>query len=77
MVLGRNYGVWIMELIRSSSTNLYVFRSAKKIYFAQTPSKYLLMEKKETVPSRKAVSLVSRNTVVISRENGVLLFPRP
>lgn len=66
-----------MESIRNNATNLYTFYSAKKIYFAQTPSKYLLMEMKETCPNTKVVSLVSRNTVVISRENGMLLFPRP
>jgi hypothetical protein len=66
-----------METIRNQGANLYTFYSAKKIYFAQTPSKYLLMEKRETSPSTKVVSLVSRNTVLISRENGMLLFPRP
>ena len=65
-----------MEAIRNQESNLYTFYSAKKIYFAQTPSKYLLMEKRETSPSTKVVSLVSRNTVLISKENGMLLFPR-
>ena len=65
-----------MKMIRSSATNLYTFRSAKKIYFAQTPSKYLLMEKKESSPSTRVLSLFSRNTFLISRENGILLFPK-
>ena len=64
-----------MEVIQGSVANLYTFYSAKKIYFAHTPSKYLLMEKKASSPSTRVLSLVSRNTVVINKENGVLLFP--
>lgn len=56
--------------------NLYTFYSAKKIYLARTPSKLVLLEKKENVkPSVKSLSLCTRNTVVISKKNGILLFP--
>ena len=65
-----------MEPIRNNVPNLYTFQAAKKIYFAQTPSRYLLMELRETSPSTKVLSLVSRNAVVISKENGMLLFPK-
>lgn len=65
-----------MEVIQNHVTNLYTYHSAKKIYFAHTPSKYLLMEKKMSSPSTRVISLVSRNTVVISKENGALLFPK-
>lgn len=50
---------------------LYNFYSAKKIYLAATPSKFLLVEKK----SKPVLSLVSRNTVIINTKNGMLLFP--
>lgn len=64
-----------MESMRGNSSQLYTFCSAKKIYFAHTPSKYLLMEKKKTSSQTRVISLVSRNTVLISKKNGVLLFP--
>ena len=54
----------------------YTYHSAKKIYFAKTPSKYILLEKKDVKPSVITLSLVSRNTVVISKESGMLLFPK-
>ena len=54
----------------------YTYHSAKKIYLACTPSKYILLEKKDVKPSVITLSLVSRNTVVISKENGILLFPK-
>ena len=50
---------------------LYNFYSAKKIYLASTPSKLLLVEKKE----KPVLNLVSRNTVIINTKNGMLLFP--
>jgi hypothetical protein len=56
--------------------NLYTFYSAKKIYFASTPSKYFLLEKKDDKPQVKSISLCSRNTVVICKKNGMLLFPK-
>ncbi len=65
-----------MEMIRSNATSLYTFHSAKKIYFAQTPSKYLLMERKESNPSNRVLSLISRNTVLINKDTGLLLFPK-
>ncbi len=55
--------------------HLYTYYSAKKIYLACTPSKYILLEKKDVKPSVLTLSLVSRNTVVISKENGMLIFP--
>ena len=55
--------------------HLYTYLSAKKIYLACTPSKYILLEKKDVKPSVLSLSLVSRNTVVISKENGMLIFP--
>lgn len=55
---------------------LYTFYSAKKIFLAHTPSKFILMEKLEDHFAKKSLSLVSRNTVVISKNGGVLLFPR-
>ncbi|MBR3211196.1 MAG: hypothetical protein IKF71_04595 [Bacilli bacterium] len=65
-----------MEPIQNNTTSLYTYQSAKKIYFTKTPSKYFLIEKKTTTPTTKVLSLVSRNTVLISRENGILLFPK-
>ena len=56
--------------------NLYTFYSAKKIYLACMSSKLILLEKKEVNDSSKTISLKERNTVVISKENGMLLFPR-
>ena len=55
--------------------HLYTYLSAKKIYLARTPSKYILLEKKDVKPSVLTLSLVSRNTVVISKDNGMLIFP--
>jgi hypothetical protein len=55
--------------------NLYTFCSAKKIYLASTPYKYFLLEKCEDKPIIKSISLCSRNTVVICKKNGMLLFP--
>ena len=65
-----------MEPVRNNTTNLYTFESAKKIYFTKTPSKYFLIEKKNTTPNTKVLSFISRNTILISSENGVLLFPK-
>ena len=60
----------------NANKNLYTYHSAKKIYFACTPSKFILLEKKESKPSVITLSLVSRNTVVISKKNGMLIFPK-
>ena len=64
------------HLHASNSTSLYTFYSAKKIYFTQTPSKYLLLEVNETQKNNQVVSLASRNTVVVSKDSGMLLFPK-
>jgi len=72
----RGNGVWIMEQFRNHATNLYTFQDAKKIYFAKTPSKYYLIEKKTSSPSTRVLSLFARKTVLISKENGILLFPK-
>ena len=53
---------------------LYNYYSAKKIYFACTPSKYLLIEKKDTKVSVRTVSLKSHNAFLISKD-GMLFFP--
>lgn len=54
---------------------VYTFDSAKKIYLAHTASKLILLEKK-TESKVKVFSLLDRNPVVISKDNGMLLFPR-
>ncbi|MBP5678980.1 MAG: hypothetical protein J6X28_04055 [Bacilli bacterium] len=64
-----------MAAIRNRETSRYTFYSAKKLYFARTPSKCLLMEKNE-VPKNRGLSLNSRRTTIMSRENGILLFPK-
>ena len=63
-------------MVQNNATQLYTFYSAKKIYYAQTPSKCLLIEKKESSPSTRVLSLVSRNTILYSKEEGILLFPK-
>ncbi len=55
---------------------LYNFYSAKEIYLARTPSKVILLEKKNQIKSNiKSISLASRNTVVVNKKTGILLFP--
>lgn len=67
----------LRELKRNDTRRaLYTFYSAKKIYLARMSSKIVLLEKKETDDFSKTLSLKERNTVVISKENGMLLFPR-
>ena len=41
-----------------------------------TPSKAMLLEKKEDNARVKAISLISRNPVVISKDTGMLIFPK-
>lgn len=53
---------------------LYNYCSAKKIYFASTPSKIMLLEKKESCLSSKAIQLLKRKTVIIHSKTGMLLF---
>lgn len=61
----------------SGEKNLYTFYSAKKLYLAHLPQKYILMEKKNEVKGdQRVLSLVSRNPVIINKKNGMLLFPR-
>ena len=71
MILGRDLGEWVMSVFRNNGGNLYTFQAAKTIYFAHTPSKCYIIEKKS---GPKVLSLVSRNTVLFS--NGVLIFPK-
>ncbi len=59
---------------RENKGNIYTFYSAKKIFFAMTPSRAMLLEKKED--KIKAISLISRNPIVISKDSGMLLFPK-
>lgn len=66
---------------RLSATNndrsLYTFYSAKKLYLAHLPQKYILMEMKDEYRNdRRVLSLVSRNAVVVSKAGGMLLYPR-
>ena len=62
--------------IKNDKKSLYTFHSAKKIYFSYTPSKIFLIEKKEKNDCAQSLSLLSRNTMIISKENGILVFPR-
>lgn len=64
------------ELDNNKDYSLYTFYSAKKIYLTHTPSSFLLVEKKTENYNSGVLSLSSRNTVVISGENGILLFPK-
>ncbi len=52
--------------------SIYTYLDSKKIYFISKRGKYMLIEKNNT---KKVLSLVSRNTVVIDKNNGILLFP--
>ena len=52
--------------------NLYTYLDAKKIYFAVTKDKYLLIEKNPSSES-KSISLVSRKTTITNKLNGLLL----
>lgn len=54
---------------------LYNFYSANKIYLACTPSRIMLLEKKDRKSNVKSISLVSRNAVVVNKKTGILLFP--
>lgn len=60
-----------MSVFRNSVGNLYTFHSAKKIYIAQTPSKYLLIEKKS---GPRALNLISRKAAIFSY--GIPVFPK-
>lgn len=64
------------EIVNDKEQALYAFYSAKKIYLAQTPSSFLLIEKKTDNYNSGVLSLSSRNTVVISKDNGMLIFPK-
>ena len=59
----------------SKSRTLYNFYSAKTIYFARTPFKFFLIEKKNPSSSVQSVSLTSRNTVLIHKKTGISLPP--
>lgn len=66
-----------MDSSLSTTKNVYTFYSAKKIYLAHLPQKYILMEKKNEVKGdQRILSLVSRNPVIINKKNGMLLYPR-
>lgn len=56
--------------------NLYTYLDSKKIYLATTKEKYLLIEKKQTKEQDKSISLVTRKTTIIDKDNGLLLFPK-
>ena len=56
--------------------NLYTYLSSKKIYLTMTKEKYMLIEKVQTPEQEKSISLVTRNTTITSKKNGLLLFPK-
>ena len=56
--------------------NLYTYLNSKKIYLTMTKEKYMLIEKIQTPEQEKSISLVTRNTTITSKENGLLLFPK-
>lgn len=66
----------LSDLEKENKKNVYTYYSAKKIFFAMTPSKAMLLEKKEDNTRVKAISLISRNPIVISKDTGMLIFPK-
>lgn len=56
-------------------SNLYTYLDSKKIYLASTKEKYMLIEKLDT-KQEKSISLISRNTIITDKDNGLLLFPK-
>lgn len=55
--------------------NLYTYLDAKKIYFTVTNDKYLLIEKNK-ISNAKSISLISRKTTIINKQNGFQFFPK-
>ena len=55
--------------------NLYTYLDSKKIYFTMTKDKYLLVEKNKK-EYNQSISLVSRNTTITDKVNGLQLFPK-
>lgn len=66
----------LTDLKKEDKKNVYTFHSAKKIFFARTPSKTMLLEKKDNKTKIKAVSLISRNPIVFNKDSGMLLYPK-
>lgn len=58
-----------MKLART----LYNYQAAKKIYFSNSSSKCYLFEKKET-SSPCVCELLHRNTVVVDRKTGIVIY---
>ena len=56
-------------------SNLYTFCSARKIYFAKTKAKSMLIEKKD-YHTNCVISLVSHNPIIYCKNNGMVLFPK-
>jgi len=56
--------------------SLYTFYSAKKIYLSRMSSKIVFLEKKAIDDSLKVISLKERETIVVNKRNGMLVFPR-
>lgn len=54
--------------------NIYTYCSAKKIYFAKTAAKCMLIEKKD-YHSNGVISLISHNPIIVSKK-GIILFPK-
>ena len=57
-------------------SNLYTYLDSKKIYLATTKEKYLLIEKKPSIGQGKSISLVTRKTTILDKDNGIQLFPK-
>jgi len=59
--------------VNLNNKSLYTYCSAKKIYYNKLIAEHLLFEKLEDV-NKKCVSLTSRNIIVTSKINGLILF---
>ena len=66
----------IKNNISDSRKSIYKFHSAKKIYLTRTTSQYLLVEKDDDISRMKSLSLSTRDTIVTSSNNGIMIFPK-
>ena len=55
--------------------NVYTYCSARKIYFAKTEAKSMLIEKKD-YHTNCGISLVSHNPIIYCKNNGMLIVPK-
>ena len=58
-----------------NNKTLYNYQNAKKIYLTQTSTKLLLIEKKEE-SSCMTISLMTRNTTISNKKNGMRIYPK-